>query len=248
MLIGNRDCPIDAEVCGKLKIKFTQNDLLFQSGLSGWSFFPHQICICLVLDLSVLFDLHFSAEGIIRSHIAVGFMPMTGQAAKDPKVRFEFGPGGATLEDALKMDELRAEYKNAAEILTTMGYNGEMLDVEPVEMEEATIPADEEAQIEHLVANKLIINKAGGLFKMGMIVVNARVVLEGAKRVNAAEKEANEAAVVKRGLVSKSREDEGVLAHLAWVKSGRPDTQSYLVRRHWRLLRFCYHSLILSRS
>jgi hypothetical protein len=40
-----------------------------------------------------------------------------------------------------------------------------------------------------LVANK-VINKAGGLFKMGMIVANARVVLEGAKRVNAAEKEA----------------------------------------------------------
>jgi hypothetical protein len=121
------------------------------------------------------------------------------------------------------MDELRAEYKNAAEILTTMGYNGEMLDVEPVEVEEATIPADKEAQIEHLVASKLI-NKAGGLFKTGIIVANARVVLEGAKRVNAAEKEAKEAAVVKRGLVSKSREDEGVLAHLAWVKSGRPVT------------------------
>jgi hypothetical protein len=53
-----------------------------------------------------------------------------------------------------------------------------MLDVEPVEVEEATIPADEEAQIEHLVANKLI-NKAGGLFKTGMIVANARIVLRG---------------------------------------------------------------------
>ena len=29
-------------VCGKLKIEFTQNDLLFQSGLSGWSFFFRQ--------------------------------------------------------------------------------------------------------------------------------------------------------------------------------------------------------------
>jgi hypothetical protein len=73
------------------------------------------------------FDRHFSAEGIIQSHIAVGFMPMTGQAAKYPKVRFEFGLGGALPEDALQMDELRAEYKNAAEILTTMGYNCEML-------------------------------------------------------------------------------------------------------------------------
>ena len=63
-----------------------------------------------------------------------------------------------------------------------MGYNNEMLDVELVEVEEATIMADEEVQIEHLVTNKLI-NKAGGLFKTGLIVANdARVVLEGAKR------------------------------------------------------------------
>ncbi len=48
-------------------------------------------------------------------------MPMTGQAAKDPKVWFEFGPRGAPPEDALQMDELQAEYKNAAEILTAMG-------------------------------------------------------------------------------------------------------------------------------
>ena len=48
-----------------------------------------------------------------------------------------------------------------------LGYNGEMLDVEePVDVEEATIPADEEVQIEHLVAKNLI-KKAGGLFKWG---------------------------------------------------------------------------------
>ena len=45
------------------------------------------------------FDFHFSKKSIIRSHIAVGFMPMTGRAAKDPKVRFEFGPDGAPPAD-----------------------------------------------------------------------------------------------------------------------------------------------------
>jgi hypothetical protein len=30
-------------VCPKLKIEFTKNELGFQSGLSGWSFFPRQI-------------------------------------------------------------------------------------------------------------------------------------------------------------------------------------------------------------
>jgi hypothetical protein len=65
--------------------------------VNGWPDDPIEDCP---------FDRHFSREGIIRSHIAVGFMPMTGQAAKDPKVRFEFGLGGAPPEDALRMDEL----------------------------------------------------------------------------------------------------------------------------------------------
>ena len=32
------------------------------------------------------FDFHFTAESILRSHIAVGFMPMMGRANLDPKV------------------------------------------------------------------------------------------------------------------------------------------------------------------
>ena len=43
------------KVCGKLKIEFTQNDLLFQSGLSGLSFGSRQNTKYLVLDLSVLY-------------------------------------------------------------------------------------------------------------------------------------------------------------------------------------------------
>jgi len=34
------------------------------------------------------------AEGIIKSWIAVGFLPMTGNAVNDPKVRHELGDGG----------------------------------------------------------------------------------------------------------------------------------------------------------
>jgi hypothetical protein len=77
------------------------------------------------------FDVHFSKKSIIRSHIAVGFMPMTGRAAKDPKVRFEFGPDRAPPADAARMDLLRAEYKEAGEAVTKLGYHGDMLDVVP---------------------------------------------------------------------------------------------------------------------
>jgi hypothetical protein len=44
------------------------------------------------------FDCHFNTKQIIKTWIAVGFMPMTGNAANDPKVRYELGEGGAPPE------------------------------------------------------------------------------------------------------------------------------------------------------
>ncbi len=46
-----------------------------------------------------------------------------------------------------------------------------------------------EAQFEHIVDNKLP-NKAGGLYKTGLIVVNCRVVVEAGKRLAELEKKA----------------------------------------------------------
>ncbi len=39
------------------------------------------------------FDYCFSEDNIIKNWIAVGFMPITGNAANDPKVRHELGEG-----------------------------------------------------------------------------------------------------------------------------------------------------------
>jgi hypothetical protein len=169
------------------------------------------------------FDFHFSKDGIIKSHIAVGFMPMTGRAARDPKVRFEYGPGGAPPDEAGRMEKLREEYQEAAGAMNKLGYNGDMLDVMPHEAEEAEIPSDEEAQIEHIVKNKLI-NKPGGLFRTGLIVANCRVVMEGSKQVTREAAVQMEAAAAKKVTGIKLQEDEGVLAYQAWVKSGRPVT------------------------
>ncbi len=67
-------------------------------------------CPLLLLDLANLvngwpddpvelrpFDYHFTKEGIIRSWIAVGFLPMTGRATQDLKVRHELGEGGGSV-------------------------------------------------------------------------------------------------------------------------------------------------------
>jgi hypothetical protein len=52
------------------------------------------------------FDYHFTKEGIIRSWIAVGFLPMTGRATQDPKVRHELGEGGAPPAAAKRLAAL----------------------------------------------------------------------------------------------------------------------------------------------
>ena len=44
-----------------------------------------------------LFDFHFMMERIIKTWKAVGFLPMTGNAVKDPKVRYEMGKGAPPL-------------------------------------------------------------------------------------------------------------------------------------------------------
>ncbi len=42
------------------------------------------------------FDCHFTPERIIKTWIAVGFLPMMGNTVNDPKVRHELGDGGGT--------------------------------------------------------------------------------------------------------------------------------------------------------
>ena len=42
------------------------------------------------------FDYHFTTERIIKTWIAVGFLPMTGNTVNDLKVRHELGDGGGT--------------------------------------------------------------------------------------------------------------------------------------------------------
>ena len=114
------------------------------------------------------FDYHFTKKGIIRSWIAVGFLPMTGRATADPKVRHELGEGGAPPAAAKHLAALDKEYKIAAKTLTGMGYNGTMLDCELPKVKKKPNFCNEEAWIQHIIDNNLM-NKAGGLFKTGLI-------------------------------------------------------------------------------
>ena len=113
--------------------------------------------------------------------------------------------------------------------MNKLGYNGDMLDVVPQEVDVAEIPLDEEAQVEHIVKNKLI-NKPGGLFWAGLIVANCQVVMESSKQVVVQEAfEQIEAAAAKKVTGNKLKEDKGVIAYQAWVDSERlKTTERYL--------------------
>ena len=121
------------------------------------------------------------------------------------------------------MEKLREEYKEVAAAVNDLGYNGDMLDVVPREVEEAGIPSDKEAQIEHIVKNELI-NKPGGLFRTGLIVANCRVVMESSKQLEREAMEQMEVAAAKEVTVNNLKEDEGVIAYQAWVDGGRLKT------------------------
>jgi hypothetical protein len=136
------------------------------------------------------FDKCFMTVKIVNTWIVVGFLPMTGNAALDPKVRYELGEGGAPEEAQKRMKLLVDDYEKCGKELDRLGFNGGVMDLEAREVEEIDIPEDEEALIQHIVDNKLI-NTAGGLFKCGIQIANCRVVMEASRRVaanDAAEK------------------------------------------------------------
>jgi len=109
------------------------------------------------------FDFHFTKERIIKTWKAVGFLPITDNATKDLKVRYEMGEGGAPADAMNCMDLLHADYRKSAETLTEMGFNGAMFDIELPGVSKDIIPEGNKAKIQHIIDNRLI-NKVGGLY------------------------------------------------------------------------------------
>ena len=166
------------------------------------------------------FDNCFTKENIIKTWIAVGFLPMTGNAANDPKVAYELGPGGAPEKAQVRIEELVKDYADCSNRLTSLGFNGGVLDLDPRRLNEYTLPVDEEAAVEQLVNNKGM-NKAGSLYKAGVIMANSRVVLEAAKRASLQAAKEKENTARKREEREKQLLVDGVSAFRRWVAQGR---------------------------
>ena len=113
--------------------------------------------------------------------IAVGFLPMTANAVNDPKVRYELGEGGAPEAEQKRIAGLVEDDHQSRDELAELGFNADILDLQPKVAKNHSIPADKEAVIKALM-KKGGANKAGRLFRVGISVANCRAVLETLRR------------------------------------------------------------------
>ena len=157
---------------------------------------------------------------IIQSWKDVGFIPMTGVAALDPKVRHELGEGGAPPEAGARLQQLADDYKEHAATLTRMGFNGDALDLEIPAVVDTSIPEDEEKQIQHLLAVGKV-TKAGALFKTGVHLANGRVVNEVHRRQGELEAAAKATKEAKKLSEKEVNAHKARKYHKAWVDGGK---------------------------
>ena len=111
-----------------------------------------------------------------------------------------------------RLNLLMKDYKEGAERLARMGFNSKVLDLESSRVEEKLIPEGEEAQIEALVRNKAT-NSAGGMFKIGLHVVNSRVMLEANRKITEMEIEAKKKKEEKQTQDMEKKEETAIYAY-----------------------------------
>ena len=166
------------------------------------------------------FDKIFTPANVRSWWEKVGFLPMTRASLNNPKVRWELGEGGAPEEGTVRLELLLEEYKRVAAKASVLGYNGEVLDLEPARVEERHIPDGEDDQVKALVEAKTI-NKAGTLFKCGTNMVNGRVMLRAKKLIDEEATKCKEAKEEKKKKAAETKEDKAIFAHGKWVRLGR---------------------------
>ena len=129
--------------------------------------------------------------------------------------------GGVPPEAAIRMKELHKEYKKTARVLTGMGYNGGMMNVKLPKVTKATVFENNKGKIQHLMENHCM-NKAGGLFKTGLIMANCDVVNQcNNRRVAEMEKKKMEAAATKTVDKSVDTLNKAKAVYEEWVRRGR---------------------------
>ena len=102
---------------------------------------------------------------------------MKSNEVNDPKVWYELSKGVALEAMQNTIQNLWDDYREKRDKLEEMGFNADMLNLEPKEVVQNVLPKNEEATVQALLTNGGV-NKAGLLFKVGVVVANSRVVFE----------------------------------------------------------------------
>ena len=118
------------------------------------------------------------------------------------------------------MKELHKEYKKMARVLAGMGFNGGTMDVKLPKVKKMMVFKDNKAKIQHLMEN-CCMNKAGGLFKTGLIVTNCDVVNQCNRRVTGLDKKKMEAAATKKVDQLVNLLDKAKMVYEECVRMGR---------------------------
>ena len=127
------------------------------------------------------FDYCFQKTMIIDAWRKVGFIPMTANAVNNPKVRYELGEGGAPGGEKERLESLVADYRKSGEDMIELGFNGELLDLQPVEVATHMLPENEAAAVKLIVDNGSM-NSAGSLFWAVIFVANCSTLLQECKQ------------------------------------------------------------------
>ncbi len=73
------------------------------------------------------------------------------------------------------MEKLVKDYAERRQKLTELGFNGEVLDLKPkMATEKSSVLTKDEEELIKEIMEKKIISKAGGLYKVGIIIANCR--------------------------------------------------------------------------
>ena len=110
--------------------------------------------------------------------------------------------------------------------MTRLGFNGGLLDIKAKVVEKIILPVNDKSAVQAIIDKKAI-NRAGGLFKLGVVVANYGVIMEASKRIKVTEKREKETKVNKKKDSTAKVNDTAVDKYWSWRYTGRkvdPDT------------------------
>ena len=140
---------------------------------------------------------------------------------------FELGNGGAPEAKQKRISDLYTDYCATRDDLGNMEFNAELLDLEPNHVENHVLPANEEEAIQALMKNGGV-NKAGSLFRVGISVVNCRVVLETLRRTKEQQEKEKEEKERARKVAEDGKLNSGLEAFGKWCGDGsKVDDQNH---------------------